>query len=372
MPDELKTNASLLLTSLASELDISDTQYKAAVERYQAVGNWLGQVDSEIVQFEPAIYPQGSFLLGTVVKPISDGDEYDIDLVCELKNLRTDIGVKKLKELIGNRLKKNEAYKRMLEEPKPRCWTLTYSETTRFHMDILPAISDSERAFLARKAGTPYTTDPIWIADEKMQKWLQSNPKGFAEWFKTRMKPVALFKEAKIEDVPANGKKTTLQRVVQLLKRHRDIMFEEDKDDKPISVIITTLAAHAYNNEDDLLEALLDIVNQMQKYIENRDGVLWVPNPVNENENFADKWQQYPQRESKFRVWLNQVRTDINSALQKGEIRAVTESLKPRFGDRMINLASSKAFPSLRVSDNRFQQSVPIVNIEKPSKPWGM
>jgi hypothetical protein len=35
--------------------------------------------------------------------------------------------------------------------------------------------------------------------------------------------------------------KTPLQQAVQILKRHRDMMFADDPEHKPISVIITTL-----------------------------------------------------------------------------------------------------------------------------------
>lgn len=42
--------------------------------------------------------------------------------------------------------------------------------------------------------------------------------------------------------------KTPLQRAVQILKRHRDIMFAGDED-KPVSIIITTLAAKAYQEK---------------------------------------------------------------------------------------------------------------------------
>jgi hypothetical protein len=37
---------------------------------------------------------------------------------------------------------------------------------------------------------------------------------------------------------------------------HRDRMFENDPDGKPISVIITTLAARAYGGETDVYSAL--------------------------------------------------------------------------------------------------------------------
>lgn len=54
-----------------------------AERSYRAVGQWLGDCD---VNSDVKIMPQGSFYLGTVIRPVSDADEYDIDLVCLLKN----------------------------------------------------------------------------------------------------------------------------------------------------------------------------------------------------------------------------------------------------------------------------------------------
>ena len=68
------------LQGLAEALDISESQYEAAVKHYEAVGDWLNKEDSPISVHEPQIYPQGSFRLGTMIKPINDTDDYDIDL----------------------------------------------------------------------------------------------------------------------------------------------------------------------------------------------------------------------------------------------------------------------------------------------------
>jgi hypothetical protein len=37
-----------------------------------------------------------------------------------------------------------------------------------------------------------------------------------------------------------------------ILKRHRDYSFTNRKEERPISVIITTLAAHSYNGEETI------------------------------------------------------------------------------------------------------------------------
>ena len=84
--------------------------------------------------------------------------------------------------------------------------------------------------------------------------WLKSNPFGYAKWFFNRAEVSStkrvMLSEA-IKPVPNfQQNKLPLQRVVQILKRHRDMMFNGD-DDKPISIIITTLAARAYNKEEN-------------------------------------------------------------------------------------------------------------------------
>lgn len=236
-----------------------------------------------------------------------------------------------------------------------RCWKLIYSDDgVRFHIDILPAIPDRDsfRLVIASKGiSNDWTQQAIAITDKTLpnydrldEDWPHSNPNGYAEWFKQQMetqynirrKSLAESLKANVEDVPEYKIKTPLQRAIQILKRHRDIMFTEDQENKPISIILTTLAAHAYNNEADLLDVLVNIVRGMSDYIEIRDGISWIPNPVNPLENFADKWETHPKREQNFRLWLQQAQADVNIALKSESINAIVEFLKPRLGERTI------------------------------------
>jgi len=383
MDHPLKDQFNKFLQNLAESLDISEAQYEAAVKHYEAVGNWLNKDDSSITEYDPQIYPQGSFRLGTMIKPINDKDEYDIDLVCELKALnKKNITQKQLKDMVGDRLKENERYRKMLKEGR-RCWTLQYAESARFHMDILPAIPeipDGENNETAKVTGTNRAASAILITDRELHNWQRSNPKGYAEWFKDCMKVqfnekrmvLAKLIRADVENVPEYKVKTPLQRAIQILKRHRDIMFADDQDDKPISIIITTLAARAYDNEADLVEALQNIIKKMPNLIErNEQGNALVTNPVNPPENFADKWKKHPEKEVKFRQWLQQVRADFEAALRARNLRDMIEGLKPRFGDRIVNEAASKTFPDRSSSASVVASVAPSINITKPSKPWG-
>lgn len=87
------------------------------------------------------------------------------------------------------------------------------------------------------------------------QNWPISNPEGYAQWFESRMRlgvDFVAINKAHYEELPFFKRKTILQRSVQILKRHRDIMFQKNDDVKPVSIIITTLAARAYQGEREL------------------------------------------------------------------------------------------------------------------------
>ncbi len=388
----LKTKLNESLEKLSELLDISESHYNQAVERYQAVGSWLAREESSIAKYNPKIYPQGSFLLGTMIKPVADVEEYDIDLVCEVDLTKKEVSQKQLKEMVGYEIKSYVEANNMknLPEEGKRCWTLNYAESTQFHMDILPALPDSEsfRLFLSSKGLSPVWTEfAIAITDKRHKNyekidedWLRSNPKGYAMWFKERMKVqfekrrkfLAEMIKADVEDVPDYKVKTPLQRAIQILKRHRDIMFENDQENKPISIIITTLAAHAYNNEDGLLDALISIVNGMSRYIQYKQGKPWIPNPVNPTENFADKWVKNPKLKENFEQWLKKVKDDFETLLNSQDLDNMIEELRPKFGDRRVNEMASQLFPDNNPSKETDKIAAPYIRISNnPTKPWG-
>ena len=134
-----------LLESLAEDLDITPAKYQEAVQRYSSVKKWLEEGDYPGCFANLQIYTQGSFRLGTVVRPIREGKEsdYDIDMVCEFQKPKVNTTPKEIKNYIGDRLRDN-AYKNMLDTERRRCWTLNYAEKDGigFHIDVLPSIPE--------------------------------------------------------------------------------------------------------------------------------------------------------------------------------------------------------------------------------------
>ena len=354
------------LEALAESLQIPDSRYEEAEDRYKAVGDWLNRPASTLKSINPKVYIQGSFRLGTVIKPASEEEDYDVDLVCELEFDKTQVTQEGVKEALGVEMKAY-ATRYGMKEPNPgrRCWVLEYADGAQFHLDALPAIpdGDGQRRLLEYKGlkETEWSNTAIAITDEKdaayksvSVNWPHSNPKGYADWFYSRMQQVFdlrrqafMLTEGKgsVEEIPFYKVKTPLQSAIQILKRHRD-MTVEDSNVRPISIVITTLAAQAYDQENTIHETLFNILSRMDDYIEYKNGVVWIGNPTDPLENFADKWEEYPEREAAFRDWLAQAREDFAEVAGMSSLTEIGEYMAPNLGRKLIEEVINKKAPA--------------------------
>jgi hypothetical protein len=327
-----------LLEMVCQKLEITETEYQTAEQRYNAVSKWLS--DSPVPALaNGSIYSQGSIRIQTTVRPIGR-NEFDVDLVCHLPGAR-GMPPSVVRDTVGARLREHGNYREMLK-PLNRGWRLDYAN--EFHMDITPAIDDPG-----------HTNGGVLVPDRELKDWKESNPRGYAVWFEEIAKqgPMFLmeqgFVRADVEPLPDQERfKGTLRRTVQILKRHRDVYFskkpENQRKDAPISIIITTLAAHAYrdcitanhyNNEMDLL---MDVVENMTRYIKVEKAVppglpVWIVNPTNSKENFAEKWNAHPERITAFDEWHRAVRSDLDMVAAKQGLDAIGAGLAQMLGD---------------------------------------
>ena len=346
-----------ILNTILEKIELPDSAYEKAEKRYQDLGDWLHRPESTCGDFDPHVFSQGSFRLGTAIRPDSE-EQYDLDMGCNLRRGldKTSITQKQLKHLVGHELelyRKARGIKKDLAEKK-RCWRLEYADGLSFHMDIVPCVpeSDTGRDLLKKRmvenskfdeslaqnvsqlaVSITDNTDPTYAVVN--ENWRISNPEGYARWFETRMKTARLiineremlFK-ASIDSLPYYQWKTPLQQVIQLLKRHRDTMFKNNEDSKPISVIITTLAAKSYKGESDLASALNTVLSEMDDHISAQAPLI--PNPVNPAEDFADKW--YDEKSAQYRLqenfykWLYQARADFSALCSSDDTQRIVNA----------------------------------------------
>ncbi len=363
---QLDTTLDDFLDDLEAEFQISPSQFAAAERSYTSVGEWLNRKDSSLARFDPQVYVQGSFRLGTAIKPLGEDDEYDVDAVCELKLLtKKHASQSKLKELLGAELQAYANARNMQKPVEERrcCWTLHYADEAQFHLDVVPAVPNSEqqrRLLESRNLPVQLAETAIAITNIEHPQylaisddWPRSNPKGYGVWFKSRMtvvfekrrKAIALNERAEVEQIPENRVRTPLQSAVKFLKRHRDIMFAGDATDAPISIILTTLSAHAYQGEETTSSAIRRILTDMDKFVLVENGVSVIANPSDPLENFADKWNKHPERRAAFFEWLERARNDFSNAEKAYGRQAVSKSLSSSLGTSLTERALSRRSP---------------------------
>ncbi|MNG04308.1 hypothetical protein D3C84_874320 [compost metagenome] len=168
-----------------------------------------------------------------------------------------------------------------------------------------------------------------------------------------------------MDEVPFYARKTHLQRAVQLLKRHRDVMYQEDPDPKPISVIITTLAASAYSPCATLREALTCCLEALSAFVQSNSNE--VPNPVNQKENFADRWATPVGKELRlkenFHLWVCQAVRDFKRV---GELDG--QRLMGHLKDVLeVKISASQVgAPAVAAA-----ASSPTIIVSQAPSPWG-
>lgn len=330
-----------LLTGALEHLDLPGPMQDILEVTYDQVGVWM---TDHLADGSWQLYPQGSGRLGTTVRP-EGRDEYDIDSVAEWAVSKEHTTKENLKQVVGDALagyvKKHtddEKGAPIKLEPGRRCWTLEFREP--FHMDVLPALPDPDK---------PPTG--ILITDRDLHHWQKSNPKGYADWFfrrsglefERRREALAKARDVTVDQVPAWRVKTTLQRTVQVLKAHRNSYFADDLEARPPSVLITTLIAHSYQGQSDLIDSVLSCAQLMPRFMKREDGVYVVANPSQPEENFAERFSTNAKAVTAFQPWLDDVQATLEAATtsRKGLDDVVAE-LGARFGQESVRQAAKE------------------------------
>lgn len=338
------------LDHLCLALDLTKTQRKTAEDRYATVTQLLGAPESGLSAYSPHLHVQGSFLHKTMVKPMA-GVEFDVDLICLLHGTRS-LGAKEMFRRVVAALKGR--YPDLMV--KDRCCRIDYAG--EFHMDIIPACPE---------VGTEPSR--ILIPDRRLEQLLPSCPKLFAEWFEEAALLMPIFitslsateaynakSAAVIEPLPDYDgmSQEPLRRFVQLLKAARNHFYQGRSVQIPSSIVITTLAAHAYKRAvasgpfESMLQVFRSVAADLHLHIgvtrDLENGIrLDLRNPKDSRENFLDGWKHDENSYQAFFEWQRQVVLFIDTmmALEVGNegIDGAKKRLASAFGDSAATAA---------------------------------
>jgi len=334
-----------LLEDVCRYLEPSLHQCELAKQRYDGVGDWLARSDDPMLS-SISIHLQGSVAIGTAVKP-TGANEYDVDLVAHVPDRDLTMSPVLLKRRIGDRLRGNGNYARLLVE-MPRCWRLDYAN--EFHLDITPSIPNPECRFGGEL-----------VPDKTLKTWKPSNPMGYRAKFERRaaLQPRirSVFRKAydgaradeQIEPYPRERRlKGILRRTVQIAKRHRDVHFmDDDRGLAPLSIIITTLISRAYEHcvtrfeYDHELDLIVDVLRRMPDMLQTGTfegrAVWYLWNQTTAGENFCEKWTKHPERARAFFAWHGKAVADIAQLASTHGLDQVRRLLGDIFGAEPAN-----------------------------------
>lgn len=393
------------ILKLIEGLDIPQGLYEKAIGHYNAVATFLQKQG-----IESDIYPQGSYSLGTVIRPYKESEDaaYDLDAVCEIKINKSDTTAEEIKKMVGDALKSDGTYRKMLQEEWDKCWTLEYADVNGigFSVDIVPAVAEEDIVLKnnLETEGVDFTVYDSQIAithkDGERYTWKTSNPKAYQNWFKKlnesfvkaerqrlakrRDGRLYVLNEATVEKIPETQERSALQRVIQIVKYHADVYYTKGniKEYKSASVIITTLIALLVQEADPSLEVfplLSYIVGELEIYGENlsltesafakryenkniirRIGGQWIlRNPLNPSENLVDSWNQEPRKAQYFFQWIRMLKKDYLTSLDTEDEKFVAV-LENNFG---------KDYLQKNLNISAYARKDPV-NISVASKPY--
>ena len=370
------------ILSIISSLDISPTMYRNAVEKYKAITKFLGDCG-----IEADMYPQGSFAFGTVVRPNAKDPSanYDLDVICQVRGSRADYAPSELRQKIEDALTSSGIYGGKLKVCK-ECFTVEYAgiNGVGFTIDIVPAADETSetKSRLTQKSLAPELIGTAIAIPkhngERNYSWLTNNPKGLRAWFDAKNEPFlaasrSAYRErlfaanrvlfASVEEIPHELDRSALQRVIQILKYHRDVFYAKIKDGdeiKPISAIInvvTTQIASRYDPNCSVFELLEYVLNELNIYAQQQtltfkdfaqiygsrtvfsrpDGKWYISNPANPEDNLADKWNQNERIPAHFFRWVKAVKDDLIESLQQDDDQRFRASIENGLGNMSVS-----------------------------------
>ena len=305
-PNPLSSPVDILLADVAIRIQLSQTDYDRATQRYQTINAWIEREGSPLKDRVELLYPQGSMATGSTTASRLRTDEFDIDIAAQLDlplDVTPSVALHLLYEAV--RGEPGSRYYRMTKR-RTRCVTVDY--TDNMHLDVTPMV---------RRAGTRERESVIFhhraeVPHEPSYR-LIANPYGFAEWFKestpvdrdfsisfhNRAREyeagVALM-TADSEPVPPRQpppRKSRAVIVLQLLKRWRNVRYDTRRVRRPPSIMISKLVADSANATASLVGELLHQARYMLSEFlrwHNAGRLIHVANPCCPQDVLTDRW----------------------------------------------------------------------------------
>ena len=285
--------------SLSDEVNLNQSRSDRLETTVNAVSAYL----RDNLPGYQGIERQGSFALGTLIKPVDDNDEYDADIQIVM-NPNSQWEAKDYVLAVNRALSGNKTYADKLRL-KTRCVTVDYAGD--FHLDVVPRVTIGGRHYVCNRI------------DNKFE---ETDGNGYRDWFNEKNRITG----------------GNLKRVVRLLKHLRD----RENSFTAKSILLTTLAGNTIGPDDEGTAAVSTVANtletvlsRMNDYLQQHPNMPEIKNPVLPAENFNRHWDQ--RRYANFR---NRVQAYARTGRQAKDQLAAEKAIElwqELFGDNLVS-----------------------------------
>ena len=328
---------------LRDEVNLNQSRLDDLNDRVRAVSRYL----KDNLPGYQKVERQGSYALGTIIKPVDDDDEYDADIQIVM-NPNPDWDPKDYVNEIHRTLKENKTYEDKLRL-KTRCVTVDYAGD--FHLDVVPRVT---------KDGKHYVCNRL---DNELE---ETDGTGYRDWFN---------EQSRITD-------GNLKRVVRLLKYLRD----HKNNYTAKSILLTTLAGNTISPSDKGTEAvstvsdtLATVLTRMDVYLQQHPYMPVIQNPVLPTEDFNRHWDQVKYANFRKRIRSHAQTAEKAKAEPSGEdsIRIWQELFGEGFGKSSSGgggggeVKSSGSTKSKAASYAAPAAGIPVVRRENEARRFG-
>ena len=338
-----------LLADVAIRIQLSQTDYDRAVDRYRAIRNWIERDDSPLKDDVKLFYPQGSMAVGATIASKLGTDEFDIDVVAQLDLLENEPPKQALNLLYqAIRGEPGSRYHRMTKR-KTRCITVQYEDG--MHVDVTPAVRlldtpERESVIFHQRPEEPHDSGYTRVA----------NPYGFAEWFNDKTQPddafadvfeararkyLQVFARADSDPIPPQeppSRKSKAVIALQLLKRWRNVQYDARPGRRPPSIMIAKLVADAANHTDRLSEELLHqsrhMLSVFHQQVDSSGRLLPISNPVCRRDILTDRWPESKQDQGLFIHDLDVLVENVERLVSGCDMEEMQRLMVELFGEK--------------------------------------
>lgn len=356
-----------LLADVAIRVQLSATNHKLAVARYEAVNKWIERPGSPLQGCVDVFYAQGSMAIGATIASKLMHDEFDIDLIAQL-NLPADTPPHRMLDLLEAAIRgePGSRYHEMTARCT-RCIQIRYADG--MHLDVTPMV---RLALLPERCGFIFHARHRHEAPDDRR--IVANPWGFAQWFMARTPAELAFADAfearaadyeatlfvakaesePVPDLVAPHRKSMALIALQLLKRWRNVQYDKREGRCPPSVVLAKFVADNANRTRTLSEELLHQAKQLKLAFARAQltrELIVVSNPACQSDVFTDRWPEGLEAQGVFLSDLTVLVRKLEQLTGDCDLATMQQVLSELFGER-------PALEAIRAFNRRAGQAI--------------